>query len=78
MDNLLQWNAFQIENQDVDYLFGLSLLLSLISLEQIQAGQIDNNAWNFMLGMLLSRISIFNTFRVILSIVNKVSNGFFF
>lgn len=51
INNLLQWNASQKDDVDVDYAFGLSLLLSLIFMQQIEASQIDNNAWNFMLGM---------------------------
>lgn len=52
VNNLLQWNEDpQRNDQDIDYAFGLSLLLSLISIEDISVGRIDNNALTFVQGM---------------------------
>lgn len=51
INNLLQWNmAAQRDNVDLDYAFGLSLLLSLIPMERIAAGDIDDNALDFIKG----------------------------
>lgn len=55
INNLLQWNmAAQRDDVDIDYAFGLSLLLSLIPMERITAGEIDDNALAFIMGMLLN------------------------
>lgn len=60
INNLLQWNTGQEnrENRDLDYAFALSLLLSLIPVEEIAAGKIDDNAWNFMLSMFLTFFNV--------------------
>lgn len=51
INNLLQWNMdAQRDDVDLDYAFGLSLLLSLIPMERIAAGDIDDNALDFIKG----------------------------
>lgn len=54
VQNLMQWNDSQRDNIDIDYAFGLSLLLSLVPIEDIASGKMDNNAMNFVLGMSFS------------------------
>lgn len=54
LNDLLQWNAFPQRNDPtLDHPFGLSLLLSLISTEKIEAGEIDPNAVSFVLGKII-------------------------
>lgn len=67
MNNLLEWNTSQREDTDADYAFGLLVFLSLISEQQIAAGQIDANALRFMLGMILTKLLILNAPRDTLS-----------
>lgn len=55
MKNLLKWNTAPLQNdRDLDYAFGLSVFLSLVPMERIAAGEIDQNAFAFILGSFLS------------------------
>lgn len=51
IENLLKWNeAPQRNDCNLDYAFGLSVLLSLVPEDSITAGEIDQCAFDFILG----------------------------
>lgn len=54
LENLMEWNTSpQKEDQNMDYPFGLAVLLSLVPMSRIEAGEIDSNALAFLFGMYL-------------------------
>lgn len=50
LKDLSNWNLSQPENEEIDYHFGLLVLLSLTSESQIAAGETNENAMSFMQG----------------------------
>lgn len=72
VNNLLEWNTgSQKDDNNFDYAFGLSLLLSLVSVEEIAAGKIDSNALDFVMGKLLISYFVYSQKILITYFVSK-------